>query len=113
MIEDSGAAYGVAKRGVQRLVQRTAIDWGGRGGRINSVSPGMIDTPMGRQEADNQPMMQVMLDMTPLAREGRPEELADAVTYLISDAASFVTGTDLLVDGGIVAALRTAASRPE
>jgi NAD(P)-dependent dehydrogenase (short-subunit alcohol dehydrogenase family) len=113
MIEDSGAAYGVAKRGVQRLVQRTAIDWGGRGGRINSVSPGMIDTPMGRQEAENQPMMQVMLDMTPLAREGRPEELADAVTYLLSDAASFVTGTDLLVDGGIVAALRTAASRPE
>src|SRR5215831_9188772 len=64
MIEDSGAAYGVAKRGVQRLVQRTAIDWGGRGGRINSVSPGMIDTPMGRQEYENQPMMKVMLDMT-------------------------------------------------
>jgi NAD(P)-dependent dehydrogenase (short-subunit alcohol dehydrogenase family) len=111
MIEDSGAAYGVAKRGVQRLVQRTAVDWGPRGGRVNSVSPGMIDTPMGRQEFDNQPMMKVMLEMTPLAREGAPDELADAVLYLLSDAASFVTGTDLLVDGGVVAALRTAASR--
>jgi NAD(P)-dependent dehydrogenase (short-subunit alcohol dehydrogenase family) len=111
MIEDSGAAYGVAKRGVQRLVQRTAVEWGGRGGRINSVSPGMIDTPMGRQEFENQPMMKVMLEMTPLAREGTADELADAVTYLLSDAASFVTGTDLLVDGGVVAALRSAASR--
>src|SRR5436190_3574219 len=113
MIEDSGAAYGVAKRGVQRLVQRAAVDWGIRGGRINSVSPGMIDTPMGRQEFEAQPMMQVMLDMTPLAREGTADELADAVAYLLSDAASFVTGTDLLVDGGVVAALRTAASRTE
>jgi NAD(P)-dependent dehydrogenase (short-subunit alcohol dehydrogenase family) len=108
MVEDPGAAYGLAKRGVQRLVQRAAVAWGVRGGRINSVSPGMIDTPMGRQEFEQQPLMQVMLDMTPLGREGTADELADAVTFLLSDAATFVTGTDLLVDGGIVAALRTA-----
>jgi NAD(P)-dependent dehydrogenase (short-subunit alcohol dehydrogenase family) len=113
LVEDSGAAYGLAKRGVQRLVQREAFTWGRRGGRINSVSPGMIDTPMGRQEFDAQPMMQVMLDMTPLSREGTADELADAVTFLLSDRASFITGTDLLVDGGIVAAMRAAASAAE
>jgi len=109
MVEDPGAAYGVAKRGVQRLVQREAVTWGRRGGRINSVSPGMIDTPMGRQEFDAQPMMQVLLDMTPLGREGTPDELADAVAFLLSDAAAFITGTDLLVDGGVVAAMRNGA----
>jgi NAD(P)-dependent dehydrogenase (short-subunit alcohol dehydrogenase family) len=113
LVEDPGAAYSLAKRGVQRLVQREAVTWGRRGGRINSVSPGMIDTPMGRQEFDAQPMMQVMLDMTPLAREGTADELADAVTFLLSDAATFITGTDLLVDGGVVAAMRAAASGAE
>lgn len=107
-VEDPGAAYGLAKRGVHRLVQRTAVAWGPRGGRVNSVSPGMIDTPMGRQEFDNQPMMQVLLDMTPLRREGTADELADAVAYLLSERAGFVTGTDLLVDGGVVAALQSA-----
>jgi NAD(P)-dependent dehydrogenase (short-subunit alcohol dehydrogenase family) len=110
MVEDPGTAYGVAKRGVQRLVQREAVAWGRAGARINSVSPGMIDTPMGRQEFEVQPLMQTMLDMTPLGREGRAEELADAVMFLLSDAASFVTGTDLLVDGGVVAALRSPAA---
>jgi NAD(P)-dependent dehydrogenase (short-subunit alcohol dehydrogenase family) len=51
-----------------------------------------------------------MLEMTPLAREGTADELAAAVTFLLSDSATFVTGTDLLVDGGVVAALRTAAA---
>ena len=110
MVEDPGAAYGLAKRGVQRLVRREAVAWGARGGRVNSISPGMIDTPMGRQEFAAQPMMKVMLDMTPLAREGTAEELADAVAFLLSDRASFVTGTDLLVDGGVVAALHAAMS---
>ena len=112
-VEDPGAAYSLAKRGVQRLVRREAVLWGPRGGRINSVSPGMIDTPMGRQEFDAQPLMQEMLDMTPLGREGMDTELANAVAFLLSDAASFITGTDLLVDGGVVAALRAAASGAE
>lgn len=108
-MDDPANAYTWAKRGVQRLVRRTAVAWGPRGARVNSMSPGMIDTPMGRQEAAAQPMMQVLLDMTPLRREGTADELAAVVEFLLSDAAAFVTGTDLLVDGGVVAALGTPA----
>jgi NAD(P)-dependent dehydrogenase (short-subunit alcohol dehydrogenase family) len=108
--DDPGGAYGLAKRGVQRLVQREAVTWGRRGGRINSVSPGIIDTPMGRQEFDAQPIMKNLVELTPLAREGEPRELAAAVAFLLSDEASFVNGTDLLVDGGVVAAMRSGAA---
>jgi NAD(P)-dependent dehydrogenase (short-subunit alcohol dehydrogenase family) len=104
-IEDSGNAYGWAKRGVQRLVRRTAVSWGRSGGRICSISPGMIDTPQGRQEADAQPAMAVLLEHTPLGREGTAEELAAVVAFLVSDDASFLTGTDVLVDGGVCAAI--------
>ena len=62
----SGEAYGWAKRGVIRLVRREASAWGRRGARLLSVSPGIINTPMSRQELERQPMMQVMLDNTPI-----------------------------------------------
>jgi NAD(P)-dependent dehydrogenase (short-subunit alcohol dehydrogenase family) len=104
-IEDPGAAYSWAKRGVQRLVRRVAVGWGRRGARICSVSPGMIDTPQGRQEAAAQPAMAVLLEHTPLGREGESDELAAVVSFLVSDDASFLTGTDVLVDGGVVAAM--------
>jgi NAD(P)-dependent dehydrogenase (short-subunit alcohol dehydrogenase family) len=107
-VADAGLAYGWAKRGVIRLVARSAPAWGARGARINSVSPGIIDTPMGRQELDQQPMMAVMLEHTPAGRIGNADEVAAVVEFLLSDAASFVTGIDVLVDGGVVAALTSA-----
>ena len=76
---DPGIAYAWAKRGVQRLVRREAAAFGAVGARICSVSPGMIDTPMGRQEYEQQPMMKVLEDMTPLRRIGRADELAAVV----------------------------------
>jgi NAD(P)-dependent dehydrogenase (short-subunit alcohol dehydrogenase family) len=106
-IEDSGAAYSWAKRGVQRLVQREAVRLGSAGARICSVSPGIIDTPQGRQEAQTHAVMKELVARTPLAREGRAEEVAAVVAFLLSDEASFVNGVDILVDGGVVAALRT------
>jgi NAD(P)-dependent dehydrogenase (short-subunit alcohol dehydrogenase family) len=106
-VEDTGVAYSWAKRGVQRFVQAESVRLGPVGARICSVSPGIIDTPQGRQEAETHEFMQVLVERTPLGREGRPEELAAAVAFLLSDEASFLTGTDLLVDGGVCAALRS------
>ncbi|MEX0665958.1 MAG: SDR family oxidoreductase [Acidimicrobiia bacterium] len=99
---DSGFAYGLAKVGVIRAVGRASVRWGRRGGRVNSLAPGLIDTPMGRQEFEQQPAMKEMLERTPLGRFGAPAEVAAVVAYLVSDAASFISGIDVLVDGGML-----------
>jgi NAD(P)-dependent dehydrogenase (short-subunit alcohol dehydrogenase family) len=101
----SGEAYGWAKRGVTRLVRREASAWGARGGRLLSISPGIINTPMSRLELERQPLMQVMLDNTPIPRMGAPSEVADLVAFLVSDRAGYLTGTDILIDGGVSATI--------
>jgi NAD(P)-dependent dehydrogenase (short-subunit alcohol dehydrogenase family) len=105
-VEDTGLAYMWAKRGVQRLVSHEAIRLGPLGARICSVSPGLIDTPMNEQEMAEHPFMQVLLQQTPLGRLGQADEMAAVVAFLLSDDASFVTGIDVLVDGGVVAAIK-------
>ena len=103
---DPGAAYSWAKRGVLLLVQREATSWGAVGARVCSVSPGIIDTPMGQLEMANQPMMPVMVEHTPLRRQGSADEVASVVEFLLSDGAAYMTGCDVLVDGGVVPAIR-------
>jgi NAD(P)-dependent dehydrogenase (short-subunit alcohol dehydrogenase family) len=110
-VEDSGIAYAWAKHGVHRLVRAEAVRLGPAGARICSVSPGIIDTPQGRQEAASHPTMDRLVGLTPLRRAGEPGEVAAVVAFLLSAEASFVNGTDILIDGGVVAAVRSQPPR--
>ena len=103
---DSVMAYSGSKYGVIRMAEREARRWGAVGARVVSLSPGIIDTPMARRELDRQPFMVTMIENTPLRRMGTDDEIATAVAFLCSPAASFITGTDLLVDGGATRALQ-------
>lgn len=98
---DPGLAYRYSKLGVQLLVEDQSRAWGERGARIVSVSPGIIDTQMSRQEMDD--ALETNLAHTPFQRMGEPGEVADVVEFLVSDAASYITGSDIRVDGGMVA----------
>ena len=104
---DFGASYCIAKRVNQLRVEQAAAPWGARGARVVSISPGIISTPMGRQEIEegSREAMQQQLDMSAVPRIGTAEDIAAAVEWLASPAASFVTGCDLRVDGGVTAAI--------
>jgi NAD(P)-dependent dehydrogenase (short-subunit alcohol dehydrogenase family) len=106
-LDDFGATYSVAKRVNQLRVEQAAVAWGPRGGRVVSISPGIISTPMGRQELEegSSEQMQGMLAISPVPRIGTAEDIAAAVQWLASAEASFVSGCDLRVDGGVVAAV--------
>lgn len=103
-------AYQLSKNTLVRMCQRRAWAWGEKRARILSISPGLIATPMGNLEFKNQPMKFDLLANTPLQRQGNMHEIADAVEFLSSDRASFISGIDLLVDGGICAAMRHRAA---
>ncbi|WP_285017816.1 SDR family oxidoreductase [Novosphingobium sp. fls2-241-R2A-195] len=99
------AAYALSKVGLLQMARREAADWGRVGARIVSLSPGLIATPMGALAYEKSAGKRAMFAQTPLSREGAMSEIADAVEFLASDRASFISGTDLLVDGGLSAAL--------
>ena len=97
--------YSFAKYGLLLYARRHAAAWGARGARIVSLSPGMIATPMGAREFAANAHKRKMFEASPLKREGTMLEVADAVEFLASDRASFISGTDLLIDGGLTGAL--------
>ncbi len=110
-VPNPGAAYSIAKRANQLRVQAASVAWGARGARVNSVSPGVISTPMGREElaGESGVGMRAMIEGSGTGRIGTPSDFAAAVAFLVGPEASFITGTDLLVDGGTVAAVRSGA----
>ena len=94
------AAYNASKAGVIMLTKSLAGEWAPRGVRVNSVSPGYIRTPLTELGMSKEEWSNVWLSSTPMGRLAEPREIAPAVLYLASDASSFVTGTNLVVDGG-------------
>lgn len=103
--ERSGRCYMLAKRMILRLCERLSLDWAKRGIRIVSVSPGLVDTPMGRAEANQNPAAAGLLPMVPLGAFVQPNDVAAAIGFLASPSARFITGCDLKVDGGLQAAI--------
>jgi NAD(P)-dependent dehydrogenase (short-subunit alcohol dehydrogenase family) len=108
MLRNSRMAYPMSKRAVQLYAQTMSPAFGKVGARIVSLSPGIIDTSMGRLEQKAGPEMDKMIAVTPLGRMGEPSEIASVVVFLASPAASYISGTDILVDGGTVAGIDAA-----
>jgi NAD(P)-dependent dehydrogenase (short-subunit alcohol dehydrogenase family) len=97
----AGVAYTAAKAGVRSLTQSVSIELAPRGIRVNSVSPGVTRTPL--LDGGNDDALRDVDPPQPIARWGRPEDIAAAITFLAGSGASFATGADLLVDGGLTA----------
>lgn len=105
-------AYAISKRLVIDLAEGHAARWGAKGGRVVSLSPGMIYTPMGRREASLDEAADAQVKGAPAGRWGTAADISSAACFLLSPAASFITGTDLRVDGGAIGALNALHAPP-
>lgn len=92
--------YNTAKGGILQLTRSMAADYGAAGIRVNAVSPGYIETPMTHMLREGDPARDKFVSMHALKRPGQPEEVANAIVFLLSDEASFITASNLPVDGG-------------
>lgn len=94
------APYAAGKGGVEMLARTLALEWADRGVRVNTVAPGYLETDMtaGLREAGH--WRETLLERIPLRRFGRPEDVVGAIVFLASEAAAYITGTTLFVDGG-------------
>jgi NAD(P)-dependent dehydrogenase (short-subunit alcohol dehydrogenase family) len=97
------AAYSASKSAVASLTKSLAVEWSRHGVMVNAIAPGVFRTALNQALLDTTPRGQELLMRTPMGRFGRVEELAGAAVFLASDAASFVTGHMLVVDGGFLA----------
>ena len=95
--------YCMSKAGVANLTRALAVEYGPEGIRVNAVNPGIIETAMTKSDSDT---VGERTDETPLRRDGKPEEVAEAIGFLASDSSRYVTGHNLVVDGGVTASYR-------
>ena len=95
------AAYGAAKAGLVGLMRVAAVEYATRGVRVNAILPGGVDTPMGMEGVGSLDGLEFVKGLHAMKRIAQPEEIANAALYLASEMSSFVTGTTLLVDGGV------------
>ncbi len=96
--------YGATKAAVISMTQTLAFELGSSNIRVNAIAPGLIETKFASALINNPAIRDQVVNRTPLGRHGQPVEIAGAVTYLLSDAASFTTGTVIVVDGGMTSA---------
>jgi NAD(P)-dependent dehydrogenase (short-subunit alcohol dehydrogenase family) len=102
---NSGLSYTISKRGVIRMVEKQGVAWGKKGARIVSVSPGLINTPMGKKEAAAVTGARLK-QLNPLGRFGEPDEIAAPIEFLCSTGASYINGCDIRIDGGVTPILQ-------
>lgn len=105
-IRDSLQAYQISKRGNILRVQAEAVRWGRRSARVNTISPGIIVTPLAREElaGPNGATYRRMIELSPAGRSGTPDEVGLVGALLMGPHGSFITGSDILMDGGVTAA---------
>ncbi|GAA2852635.1 short-chain dehydrogenase [Actinoplanes cyaneus] len=106
-IVNSGIAYAVAKRANTLRTQAAAVTWGDRGARVNSLSPGIIMTPLALDELNSPAgaLYQEMIKASASGRVGTPDEIGTVAAFLMGRDGSFITGSDLLIDGGVIASI--------
>jgi NAD(P)-dependent dehydrogenase (short-subunit alcohol dehydrogenase family) len=104
-VKDSLHAYQISKRGNALRVMAEAVRWGKRGARVNTISPGIIITPLAKDELTGPrgPGYRRMLDLSPAGRAGTPDEVGTVAALLMGPDGAFITGSDFLMDGGVSA----------
>ena len=104
-VKDSLHAYQISKRGNSLRVRAEAVRWGKRGARINAISPGIIITPLAKDELEGPrgDVYRKMINSSAAGRPGTPDEVGTMAALLMSEDGAFITGSDFLMDGGVTA----------
>src|SRR5262249_33199983 len=99
----SGAPYGMSKAALSHLSRVLAVEWAEYGIRVNTISPSYTETPLTAGVLSQPDRLENIVDRTPLRRVAQPEEIAGAVAFFAMDKASYITGQNLIIDGGLLA----------